>query len=267
MWPFGGSLYPMRPLKDGLEIADGWVRRFRQAGLLNFGDLWGSDRLKIFKKKADRDICTMELHGEILFVKRYYKDKRSLFVWPRPEGSKVEWSGAQILKTAGLMTFDPVAIGRDDLGRSIIVITEVRGERINDFLGRDIPLVRKAQAVSKLAHFAADFHGLGLSHQDFYLCHLFWDEEDGSISVVDLQRLRRAEPIVLSWLIKDIAQLVYSSKAVLSISEWDELSRIFWDVYTAKLPECRSKKVVDRIKRKALQIAKHDQKLKIRAWA
>ncbi len=266
MWPFGGTLYPMLPVKDGLEIVDGWSRYFNEAGLSDFGELWGSERLKIFKKKADRDICTMELCGETLFVKRYHKDKRWPFFWLRPEGSKVEWSGASILKEAGLKTFDPVAAGSDVSGRSIVVMTKVAGVRINDFLARDIPFDHKARVVSRLAHFAARFHSLGLSHQDFYLCHLFWDEQqDGHVSVVDLQRLRRAEPIVISWLIKDIAQLAYSSKAVLSAGEWDKLSRIFWDIYTARLPECGSKGIVARIEKKVLQIARHDYKLKSRA--
>lgn len=263
-WPFGGALYPMHPVKNGLEIVDVWSRRFSEAGLLSFSDLWGSSLLKIFKKKVDRDICTIELCGETLFVKRYHKNKRWPFFWLRPEGSEVEWSGAQILKEAGLKTFDPVAIGSDGLGKSIIVITKVAGGRINDFLARNIPFDRKVRAVSKLAQFAADFHALGVSHQDFYLCHFFWDEPCGHVSVVDLQRLRRAEPMVISWLIKDIAQLAYSSKAVLNVSEWDKLSRIFWDIYTARFPECGSKRIVARIERKVLQIARHDHRLKLR---
>ncbi|MGC9022663.1 MAG: lipopolysaccharide kinase InaA family protein [Dissulfurimicrobium sp.] len=258
----GGSLYPAMPLRKGLEVANGWVSLFDSAGILGFDALWDSGRLNRFGEKPGRDISTMELGGKTLFVKRYYKKSLLSSILSRLEGSVVEWVGAHVLKDLGFKSFEPVAIGFDGSGRSILVIAKIEGERLEDFFKRDVPFEYKVNVTERLADFAARFHACGFTHQDFYLCHLFWNKETGEIGVIDLQRLRRTGHLILPWVIKDLAQIGYSSKNVLKIEEWAELSDIFWDTYTSVLPKFKDGRIVEKIQKKIARIERHDIKLK-----
>lgn len=262
---FGGALYPEIPINEGLEVVEGWVSRFRDAGFLDFDALWNSEKLNCFGKKIGRDISTMELYGETLFVKRYQKRGGLPFIWSRPEGSAVEWAGAHILKGLGLKTFEPVAIGRDGAGRSILVVTKIEGERLEDLFRRNISFDYKINVMKILADFAARFHSAGLTHQDFYLCHLFWNENTNEIGVIDLQRLRRTSRIVTPWVIKDIAQIGYALKNIFSSSDRERLFNIFWNNYTKTLPQLGGPNVMEKIKKKINKIERHDSRRKKKA--
>ncbi|MGQ9498984.1 MAG: lipopolysaccharide kinase InaA family protein [Dissulfurimicrobium sp.] len=263
---FGGALYPSVPVSEGLEVADEWVSSFRDAGILDLDALWNSSKLNCFGKKNGRDISTMELDGKTLFVKRYQKKGWLSSVCSRPEGSSVEWAGAHILKKLGLKTFEPVAIGQDGTGRSILVVTKIDGERLEDFFKKDIPFINKINVIEMLADFAARFHSAGFTHQDFYLCHIFWNENTNEIGVIDLQRLRRTSRIVLPWVIKDIAQIGYALKNIFSSRDWERLFNIFWDSYKKRLPQLGDPGVMEKIKRKIARIEWHDLRRRRKAF-
>jgi hypothetical protein len=117
-----------------------------------------------------------------------------------------------------------------------------------------------------LADFAARFHSAGFTHQDFYLCHLFWNENTNEIGVIDLQRLRRTSRIVLPWVIKDIAQIGYASKNIFLSSDWERLFNIFWNSYTKRLPQFGDPGVMEKIKRKIARIERHDSRRRRKAF-
>lgn len=248
-------------------MAPEWQAVMTNASLHTFADIWHCTHLRPFKSKKDRDISTLELAGVHCFVKRYRSRRGRRLPWSKAEGSEVEWAGACLLRRAGLGTFEPVAVGADGSGRSLLVVTAVRGERLEDLLPGNLSFETKRAVVQKLADFAARFHGMGLTHQDFYLCHLFWEEERNQIAVIDLQRLRSASGLVIPWIAKDLAELLYSARQFLDPDDVRGLSEVFWEEYTALLPTLRTDKVLKMVEKKAANIARHDKKLKERATA
>jgi tRNA A-37 threonylcarbamoyl transferase component Bud32 len=237
------------------------------ASLHTLEDIWHCRHLRPFKRKKNRDISTLDLAGVPCFVKRYRNRGKWRLPWSGAEGSEVEWAGAGLLRRAGLGTFEPVAVGADGSGRSLLVVTAVRGERLEDLLPGNLPFETKLSVVRKLADFAGRFHGMGLTHQDFYLCHLFWEGERGEIAVIDLQRLRSATGLVIPWIAKDLAELLYSARQFLDPGDVRELSEVFWQGYTELLPALKTGKVLRMVEKRAARIARHDKKLRKRAMA
>jgi hypothetical protein len=54
-------------------------------------------------------------------------------------------------------------------------------------------------------------HAAGLAHQDFYLVHFFVKPtEDDALYLIDLQRVIIQKPLPTRWIIKDLAQMLFS---------------------------------------------------------
>jgi hypothetical protein len=98
----------------------------------------------------------------------------------------------------------------------------------------------KAGLAAELARLALILHTRACFHKDLYLCHFFIPRADtaripdwaGRLHLIDLQRLRRHRFTWLWWLVKDLAQLLYSSE-VEGVDARDRLA--FWRAYLGPL--------------------------------
>ena len=74
---------------------------------------------------------------------------------------------------------------------------------------------RKRRLIRAMADLARRFHGAGLVHRDFYLCHILvrpMEGGDPALHLIDLQRVgRRAASAPRRWIVKDLAALLFSS--------------------------------------------------------
>lgn len=90
------------------------------------------------------------------------------------------------------------------------------------FARRDEPGLRRL--IEQVADVAGRFHRLGFNHRDFYTCHFFvrelgtgngsqaLDDSPFLVHLIDLQRVQRWPALLRRrWLVKDLAQLAYSS--------------------------------------------------------
>ena len=258
-----------------LEIRSSFEPVFKEFSL---EDLWSHPDLKpFFKNKEEREILILSLDSTVFFVKRYHGPGVGLFSYLLRGfrdrcGPENEWNKAHLLKELGIKAIEPVAFGVERrygiIRRALLVTLEMEGIRVEDLLRENTELNQKIQVVERLAAFAGRFHTLGLSHQDFYLCHFYWSEKSEEIGLVDLQRIRHhrrqtSQPR-LSWIVKDLAQLDYSSRNVLTVEEYDYLKSIFVSVYKEYLPLIAEPRMARRISRKVARIARHDQKLQAR---
>jgi len=226
-----------------------------RAGLLTFEDFWHL-RARPFKRKKDREIRILTLDGKEYFLKRYFQLPR----WGR-SGAEVEWEGAMQLLRRGFSVPLPVCLGIERKflsGRAFTLFQAARGRRLEDLFREGLSL----RLVSRLADVAGRFHAQGFSHQDFYLCHFFWDEDDERLTIIDLQRLRFSRTPRRRWVVKDLAELFYSAEQVLSGDDLELFREEFFAVYASHLPWVREKKVLRLIERKKRRIARHDRKLK-----
>ena len=93
-------------------------------------------------------------------------------------------------------------------------MSQVPGNSMEHWLtGADLDWQKKRQLIEQLAIFAGQLHGSGWFHRDFYLCHIFINEFNGTyqLALVDLARMFRPRWRVNRWRIKDLAQLNYSA--------------------------------------------------------
>jgi len=241
-----------------LEIAPAWSRPLRRAGLAEFEAFWGRVG-RPFKSKPDREIRLLEIEGRPLFLKRYFR-----FGWKeRLCGAEREWWAVRELSGYGFGVPEPVAFGLEKglrPRRAFSLLAAVPGRRLED-LFQEEPEIALPLA-PPLANLAARFHALGFSHQDFYLCHLFWD--GSRFFLIDLQRVRRSESLRIRWIIKDLAQLFYAARGILG-EDCREFERVFLQDYARYHPWIRAAKMLKRLESKIRRIAAHDAKIKARS--
>ncbi|QJA06641.1 hypothetical protein FVE67_07475 [Thermosulfurimonas marina] len=243
--------------KKIFEIVPGWREKLAGCGLERFEAFWGEVG-RPFKVKPDREIRLLEVRGQSLFLKRYFRFGALEFVC----GAEREWWAVKELSRRGFSVPEPVAFGLERglrPRRAFSLLSAAPGRRLED-LFREEPEVALRLAWP-LAAFAARFHALGFSHQDFYLCHLFFDGR--RFFLIDLQRLRQSEGLRFRWIIKDLAELFYSAREVLGESS-AEFEKRFLSEYGRFHPWLESPKMLKRLEGKIRKIAAHDAKLKAR---
>jgi heptose I phosphotransferase len=94
----------------------------------------------------------------------------------------------------------------------------------------------KATLIAELSRLARELHGRRTFHNDLYLCHFYVPEDDtravpvwrDRVHLIDLHRLAHHPWTWPVWLIKDLAQLLYSSE-VEGVTPHDRL--LFWRLY------------------------------------
>ncbi len=240
-----------------LEILSPWRSLLKRAGLSTFEALWRVEGLP-FKRKPDREILLLEVSGRRLFLKRYFRFGLRDFRC----GAECEWWAARELLREGFSVPEPVAFGIERKlwpKRALSLFCEARGRRLEDLFREDPESFRGVLPV--LINTAARFHALGFSHQDFYLCHLFWDGE--RLTLIDLQRVRRARKPRARWIIKDLAELFYSARNVLG-EEAEEFEALFLEGYFREHPWLNTPSMLNKLEKKIRRIAAHDAKLKTR---
>ncbi len=239
------------------EIEPAWREILAGAGLASFEALWKVPA-RAFKVKRDREIRLLELDGRRLFLKRYFR----FGCLELRTGAEREWWAARELARRGFGVPEPVAFGLERgirPRRALSVFLEAPGVRLED-LFRDSPDSFR-ELIPPLVETAARFHAQGFSHQDFYLCHFFWDGT--RLVMIDLQRVRWARKPKPRWIIKDLAELFYSARQVLG-PDSGEFEQIFLEGYTRFHPWLGTPSMLKKLEKKIGRIAAHDAKLRAR---
>jgi len=110
--------------------------------------------------------------------------------------------------------------------RSAVVLERVPGDALDRIwkaaCHADSPITRgiaRHDFAVRLGRFASAFHGSGLCHRDFYLCHIFGEIDPRGVHpprfcVIDLARTHRPRWRRMRWIIKDLSQLDASARQV-----------------------------------------------------
>lgn len=173
-----------------------------------------------------------------VYLKRHYRLSLRLrllaWLWPNAGWSPaaVEWRHLRWALARGIPAPEPLAVGEKHgpgLGfQSYLAIRELTGMSP---LHEAVPLAQanlsperfaawKRDLVRELARLARLLHDERRFHKDLYLCHFFVPQATclagrvpkGALHLIDFHRLTHRPYLGWRWLIKDLAELHYSSR-------------------------------------------------------
>lgn len=267
-------------IKQGdLLVNENFVNLLQSNALAGFRGLMDFNRGHLLKKNKFRSIIKIEMDGKAFYLKRHFwpwkEQIKSLIPGLSREDAANEWKNMLLLNDLGFHSMTPVAFGEKKkygLPRASITLTEsiTAAEKLETYIpGHFLPplglkkVFQKRALIQKVASVAKKLHDSGLNHQDFYLGHLFIRPGDNEIFIVDLQRMHRREKIRLRDMIKDLAQLLYSSQqtGVLTRADFMRFAHIYFG--ESRLNSTH-KKLIRKIIAKKNRIARHDAKLQQR---
>ena len=258
-----------------------WIDPRRQALLVNngvtcLGDLDAANRIAQFDKPTLpdwRQRFAIELSGadgdtHRLFVKRFLNPpfavqlKRILSGHARRGAAGVEKYWIDRVGSAGIPVPLPAAIAEDVRAiwerDSALVLAEAPGESLESWARRG----KRASRIwiRELARFVTRLHAAGFIHRDLYLCHIFVhgsEDRRPDFCLIDLQRVMHGPILRRRWIVRELAQLQYSTPA----SAASRTDRMRWlKAYLGGQWSDRRKRraMIRRIARKAESIAAHD---------
>lgn len=247
----------LRESRDIL-INDGYEQFFKGKGWLNFNDVMREEGGVQYKKNNLRSVVKIDFNGRSVFLKRHFKEAC-------PSWALREWQNIFRLKSLGIATMNPVAMGEKQ-GMSFIITESLEQyQRLEDLLRKNrLTFDEKKELIYKLAQLIRKLHNNNLFHKDFYTGHIFVKILNGTtgggygLYIIDVQRLQRHWLFSAHWRIKDLASLNFSSA-----EEWISRSdrARFLKYYFAAEDISGKKGFVRKILKKTKQIAGHTEKL------
>lgn len=214
-YSFGGGLRFLGWfVRERVKILPEYEGVLSEAGLGDFGGVWGFSGGSVVTREEGRSVFEVELPGAggdlRVYLKRYGRSHwgdvfESIlhFEWPESKSMRECRFGGR-LSWAGVATAEPAAVGEARIGffplESFLVVKAIRGAHPLDIF-LDVHLDSRSSVtmgerlilIGKVAEVVARMHWAGLFHRQLYARHVFVRREGGTfgISMLDLGRMRR----------------------------------------------------------------------------
>ena len=181
-----------------------------------------------------------------------------------------EWNNLRILADAGINVPEALAYGHGLInGRSVafIMMKEVPGMQADHFierkLNKEYNFQDRSTLAKRIAELSIKFHEMGYNHRDFYLCHTFVNpvENDFELNLIDLQRVQHRKAFRKRWIVKDLAQMAYSS---LKICTRTDRMRFYLKYSGSESLSAADKKFIASIDKKVATMVKREREGKVR---
>ena len=218
------------PIDHGrITVAAGFLPLLRANGLDSFERVMALPGGKVFRDFPGRRTVRLELKTDdggtqAVFLKRYESDYLSLagrwlrrLRWPGAEEEALrEWQMIQQVRSPGIRTATPIALGQETAGgtatRSFLMTAEIPGAVEGIAWAEQLPAPERRRFLLEVAELARRFHAAGLVHKDFYLGHVLVSPGTGGpeLFLIDLQRAVRPCCFRARWVAKDLGALAYS---------------------------------------------------------
>ena len=239
------------------------------------------------REVAERSTIRATLGDKVYFIKRHYgvgwlEIFKNLITGKTPVlDAGNEFAAARRLQEAGLSTLPLAGFGvrgGNPARRESFLISD----ELNPIVSLEQYCLRwpelpppvdvKRGLLKRIGAIARAVHGLGINHQDFYICHFLLDTKVAltadnvkvvPIYLVDLHRAGIHPKIPVRWLVKDLAGLYYSTFDI-GLSRRDALRflRVYFDLplrevfarHAALLARCerRAQKLYAKAERKGI---------------
>jgi len=259
---------------DNWFVNDDYAKILEINNIMSPSDLWDfkGESVKNFLKERGTERAYLKLHDGVeleTYIKRYLplplKEYIKAVISLKPLfklGAIHEWNAILAFHRNDIPTMIPIAAGVLPDGRSVNITLGITDYiRASEFFAQKLEREKKNDMIEKIAQLAGLMHCAGFAHQDFYLVHLFIKNGDFQVLPIDLQRLIMGNNFSRRWQIKDLAQLLFSSRTFVTNSD---IIR-FWKKYTLLVDEklYGNKNFIKRVIRKSERIqARSDRKKK-----
>lgn len=249
---------------NAMVIAPAYAAIARRLGL-DADAIFTHPQIRVWRTLPERENATLDTVNEDgrpirLHIKRFAPIHRSRH---SKTPADIEAAAIQLLTDHQIPTVPLVAWGHLTDGRSFIMTQDLAGHAPADQWADSEAKFEKL--IQPVAHLVAQLHTAGLHHRDLYLCHIFIAEAaDGlSLRLIDAGRVRHLPrwPMRRRWIIKDLAQLWFST---LALPAGDTQRRRLIEQYADECGIENPAQLLSSIARKSRQIARHDAKLRQR---
>jgi len=255
-----------------LTVNSAFARLLRHNDITTAQALWTVKSQGVKETVPDRGtgkVLLEPMEGEGLvetYIKRYqpwtfrntFKALLS-FKKPRVFDGLHEWQAILAFHERELPTMTPIAAARHGRHTCNLTLGITDYTRASELVRQDdLSISRRHKLVSQIGTIAGRMHRYGFAHQDFYLVHVFIQEEqDDRIFIIDLQRLIMEKRLPDRWRIKDLAQLLFSAYS--HVGKLD-IARFITAYNRAYGKDLREKGMLDVIEQKALRIERHHRR-------
>ena len=198
----------MSDAKSSFRVGPTYQPLMRMLGL-DAESVFDHSDIKVWRKLPDRENCTLDAdlpdgRHIRLHIKRYVAANTA----------SPEVQGQQLLVDQAIPTAPLVGWGIH-AGQSFTIFDDLAGYTPADkLLEAGTPFNTILDSTAALA---ARLHKSGLHHRDLYLCHFMVKLGDAApdLKLIDTARVRRLPGFLTRrrWIVKDIAQLIYSTHA------------------------------------------------------
>lgn len=186
---------------------------------------------KVFRDVLGRKTMQISIGGQSYFIKQHFgvgwgEIVKNLLAFKVPIiGAMTEVQAIQKMDAIGIPTTPLVAYGQqgwNPAGTRSFVLTEDLGEIVSmeefcaDWSSNPPMPELKVAIIKAMAELAAKFHGAGLCHRDFYLCHFVMKKTDVTqanfnLHLIDLHRVLQNQSPTGKTVMKDMAGLMFSA--------------------------------------------------------
>jgi len=252
-------------------------------GLTTLADFLRPDKQASLREKVNRTIQKVELSGRTFYLKRHRGGSPAdailalIGIRERTSPGLLEFKNNMLLEKKGLPVMKAVGCGqkrrRLSYGESFFMSEEIPSAcPLDDYLKREFApplskekLKQKRKIIVTLGELLRKFHRLGFNHRDLYLCHLFIRPKDGgpALFIIDLQRVQQRKFLRQRWLVKDIAQLNYSSRFE-GVTDRDRM-RFLRSYFGEKILSTAEKKFIRKVIAKTQRMERKIKKRKLKA--
>jgi hypothetical protein len=231
---------------DRLRVRPDFVPVFHARGWTSAVAVLSDPRIKCWRRLPDRDNCVVELprSTDERLVRAHCKRHRTRRSWlsrllaiPSPgiaEANVVGRCQRLGIPTISIIAAGEVADSQNGPMRSFLMTQELQGAVPADDYWRSAlgppgasdPAARR-RLLTAMARIASRLHRAGLFHRDFYWCHFLVHRDTAGrfrVHLIDLQRVAKRRILRWRWLLKDLAQFVFSMPE----ANLSEAEKRFW---------------------------------------
>jgi tRNA A-37 threonylcarbamoyl transferase component Bud32 len=143
-----------------------------------------------------------------------------------------EWNAINLFHRHNLPTMTPIAVARVGNNTCNLTLGIKKCQRASELLAEKgrLDTTERMILLENIANTVGKMHALGMAHQDMYLLHIFVRKPE-RIFLIDLQRTIIQKRLSTRWIVKDLAQFIFSASGIISDKEMSHFMTTYTDSF------------------------------------